>query len=80
MATKHTRRVYPNLRAYLEDLKRNGSNQAEFARRMGMSVGYLSDLKNGLVEPSLSLAKRLSDECGVPMESFLTESQQQAAS
>lgn len=66
-------RIYPDLSAYLDDLARQGGTQAEFADRMGMSKGYLSDLKNRRVRPSLGLAKRLSDECGVPIESFLVE-------
>lgn len=66
-------KIYPHLRAYLDDLGRQGSTQADFAARMEMSEGYLSDLKNGRVRPSLILAKRLSDECGVPIESFLLQ-------
>ena len=66
-------KVYPDLQAFLDDLGRRGVTQAEFAARMEMSEGYLSDLKNRRVRPSLALAKRLSDECGVPMESFLLE-------
>jgi len=65
------RRIYPDLRTYLDDLVRAGSTQSEFAARMDMSRGYLSDLKNGRVRPSLRLAKRLADECGIPIESFL---------
>lgn len=66
-------KIYPNLRAYLEDLVRQGGTQGDFAAEMEMSEGYLSDLKNGLVRPSLRLAKRLSDVCGIPIESFLTD-------
>jgi transcriptional regulator with XRE-family HTH domain len=65
------KRVYPNLKAYLEDLARQGVDQGEFAARFGISEGYLSDLKNGRVSPSLKLAARLSEEVGVPIESFL---------
>lgn len=65
------RRVFPNLRAYLEDQKRHGITQQQFAARMQMSNGYLSDLKQGIVRPSLALAMRLADECGIPIESFL---------
>ena len=64
-------KVYPNLRAYLDDLGRQGITQADFAAKMDMSEGYLSDLKHGRVRPSLALADRLSRECGVPIESFL---------
>lgn len=66
-------RIYPDLQAYLDDLARRGITQTEFAAKMGMSEGYLSDLKNRRVRPSLGLAKRLADECGIPIESFLLE-------
>lgn len=65
------RRVYPDLKAFLEDYARQGGLQSDFAARMGMSEGYLSDLKNGRVRPSLSLAVKLAEEAGVPIESFL---------
>ena len=66
------KRIYPNLAAYLRDLRRAGTTQAEFAARMGISPQHLSDVKNGARGVSLPLAKRLSDECGIPIESFLT--------
>ena len=65
------KRVYPTLMAYLEDLNRQGINQGEFAATLGISEGYLSDLKNGKATPSLSLAQRLSEAAGIPIESFL---------
>lgn len=64
-------RAFPNLRAYLDDMDRRGVSQKDFAADMDMSEGYLSDLKNGRVKPSLTLAKRLADRCNVPIESFL---------
>jgi transcriptional regulator with XRE-family HTH domain len=65
------KRVYPNLKAYLEDLARQGVDQGDFAAQFGISEGYLSDLKNGHVSPSLKLAAKLSEAAGVPIESFL---------
>jgi transcriptional regulator with XRE-family HTH domain len=66
------KRTYPNLRAFLEHLDEQGTTQAEFAAQMKISEAHLSELKNGRTVPSLSLARRLSQECGVPIESFLT--------
>ena len=72
------RKRYPNLKAYLNNLE--GVTQAEFAARMGISPQHLSDIKNGARGASLQVAKRLSDECGVPIESFLLpESSEQAS-
>lgn len=68
---KQRKRPYASLSDYLDDLGRQGKTQADFAAEFGISVGYLSDLKNGKVSPSLKLAKRLSDECNIPVESFI---------
>lgn len=65
------KRIYRDLNAALADFARRGVTQKDFAARLGMSEGYLSDLKNGRVRPSLRLAARLSLEAGVPIESFL---------
>lgn len=73
MARARTRRPYASLSDYLDDWGRAGKTQAEFAADFGISVGFLSDLKNGKAQPSLTLAKRLSDECHVPIEAFIVE-------
>jgi transcriptional regulator with XRE-family HTH domain len=73
------KRRYRNLKAYLADLP-NGMTQADFAARMGISPQHLSDIKNGARGASLQLAKRLADECGVPIESFLVGEQPQSIS
>jgi transcriptional regulator with XRE-family HTH domain len=65
------RKRYPHLKAYLEALSDQGVTQAAFAARVGVSPQHLSDIKNGARGASLSLAKRLADESGVPIESFL---------
>jgi len=72
------KRGYPNLKAYLESLP-DGVTQADFAARMGISPQHLSDIKNGARGASLHLAKRLSDECRVPIESFLISEPQQTS-
>jgi transcriptional regulator with XRE-family HTH domain len=61
-------RTFESLSEYLDHC---GLTQSEFAASFGISVGYLSDLKNGKVGPSLALAKRFRDECHIPIESFL---------
>lgn len=70
---KRRSRVYPSLGAYLDDWGRQGKTQSEFATSFGISMGYLSDLKHGKVGCSLRLAKRLSDECHIPIEAFIAE-------
>ena len=40
---------------------------------LGLSIGYLADLKNGKQTPGFKLAKRLSDDLSIPLESFLEE-------
>jgi transcriptional regulator with XRE-family HTH domain len=67
------RRIYPDLQSYLDDFTAAGGLQSEFAARMGMSEGYLSDIKQRRVRPGFKLAKRLADECNIPLESFLYE-------
>jgi transcriptional regulator with XRE-family HTH domain len=67
------RSLFPSLAAYLDHLDKLGKNQADFAEGFGISVGYLSDLKNGKATPSLALLKRFRDECGIAIDSFLNE-------
>lgn len=67
-----TKRIYSDLKAFLDDLERDGTTQAEFAERVGISAAHLSELKLGRARPSLPLAARLSTECGIPIESFLS--------
>ena len=68
---RHRRQTYNSLSEYLDDWCKVGHTQSEFAAQFGISVGYLSDLKNGRVQPSLGLAKRLAEHCHVPIESFI---------
>lgn len=65
---KRPRATFASLEEYLEHC---GQTQSEFAASFGISVGYLSDLKNGKVMPSTQLLKRFRDECHIPIEAFL---------
>ena len=53
-------------------MNKKGLDHAAMAAFLGISEGYLSDLKNGKRSPSLRMAKRLSGLADVPIESFLT--------
>jgi hypothetical protein len=64
-------RNFASLNDYLVDWGNQGKTQAEFAAHFGISVGYLSDLKNGKVTPSAALMKRFRDECRISVDSFL---------
>lgn len=63
------RRVYANLRAYFAD-KQNPTATA-VADELGISYAFLSQIKWGVREPSLTLALSLSARCNVPLESLI---------
>lgn len=63
------RRTYPNLTSYLEA---EGLTQAELAVKLRRSQAYISKLVNGLQQPSLDEALRISRVCRVPVESLVT--------
>jgi transcriptional regulator with XRE-family HTH domain len=65
---KHT---YPNLKAFVEAMSAKGLDHAAVAAFLGISQGFLSDLKNGKVTPSMRMAGRLSERADVPVDSFL---------
>lgn len=69
MTRKQTR--YPSFTAYVESRVEQGATLKMIAHELGLSVGYLCDLKNGRQTPGFKLAKRLSDNFGIPLESFL---------
>jgi transcriptional regulator with XRE-family HTH domain len=68
MKRKHT---YPSLPAYVRSRQDKGETLQEIADDLGLSIGYLTDLKNLRQTPGFKLAKRLSDSIGIPLESFL---------
>lgn len=57
-----------------------GETQLAFARRVGISPGYLSRLLSGQAIPSLEMAVKLAQEAGVPVESFLPAAPDENAS
>lgn len=67
---RHRRQTYESLGEYLDAWCKLGKTQADFAAQFGISVGYLSDLKNRKVRPSWTLARRLSSECHIPLDSL----------
>jgi len=64
-------RTYPNLTVYLQD---TGATQAELAVKLNRTQAYISKLVNGLIQPPLDEALRISRVCGVPVESLVTRS------
>ena len=65
--------TYPTFRAYVQARSQAGATLLEIAAELDMSVGHLTDIKNGKQSPGFRLAKRLSDTCNVPLESFLEQ-------
>lgn len=65
MATKRHPRPYPNLRAYREA---NGLTQREAAAKFGIKQAHWSKIELGRLRPNNTVAKRLMDEAGVPLE------------
>ena len=63
------RRTYPNLTAFLEG---ENKTQVELAALLGRSQAYISKLVNGLQQPSLDEALRISRKCRIPVESLVT--------
>lgn len=70
MKRKHT---FSSLTAYVEARQEKGDTLQEIAADLGLSIGYLTDLKNLKQTPGFKLAKRLSDSLGIPLESFLEQ-------
>jgi transcriptional regulator with XRE-family HTH domain len=63
------RRIYPNLAAYLDGTKQT---QAQLASRLRKSQAYISKLVNGIQQPPLDEALKISRACGVPVESLVS--------
>ena len=62
-------RTYPNLTAYLEG---TNTTQVELAAKLNRSQAFISKLVNGITQPSLNEALRISRICRVPVESLVT--------
>lgn len=63
------RRVYANLRAYFAD--KQNPTATVIADELGISLPFLSQIKWGTREPSLTLALTISARCNVPLESLI---------
>jgi len=64
------RRVYPNLRAFLEANK--GELLAgDLADELGCSMSEISMIKWGTRQPKLELALKIAERCNVPLESLV---------
>jgi transcriptional regulator with XRE-family HTH domain len=62
------RRVYPNLSAYFRD---SGETLTQVAAELGISLPYMSMIKAGERQPSLSTALKIAARCHVPLESLI---------
>lgn len=70
---RRSRRTFPDLATYFEE---SDDTQAAFAARISKSQPYISKVKTGAMEPSLSDALIIAKEAGIPLES-LTKRQQE---
>jgi transcriptional regulator with XRE-family HTH domain len=50
-----------------------GYTQADFARELGISAGYLSQIEMGLRRPSRELARKMADKFGASLDYLLME-------
>jgi transcriptional regulator with XRE-family HTH domain len=66
------RRIFKDLAAYFEQ---SGDTQAEFAKRLSISQGAISLIRNGKRTPSLRLAQRIAREARIPVESLISENE-----
>lgn len=62
--TPHTTRTWLELRVIRE---KDGHSLTSLAAKVGMSLGYLSDLENGKRDPSAAITKRLAIALNVPV-------------
>lgn len=46
---------------------------ADLAERMRVKPSHLSQIETGIKNPSIRLAARLSEETGIPLESFVPQ-------
>ena len=47
--------------------KRRGLTQGNFCEQIGITQSYLSQVENGVKEPSIDVIKKISDALGTPM-------------
>jgi transcriptional regulator with XRE-family HTH domain len=56
----------------------NRITSTELARRLGISRQFMSELRSGKRTPSLAVAVRIADVCGVPVESWVSPKQRKS--
>lgn len=52
-----------------------GFNQPEFAEKMGVSVGTVTNWEKGRTEPSTSQLRLISELSGIPMDFIFVQSE-----
>jgi transcriptional regulator with XRE-family HTH domain len=62
------KRAYPNLKTWRDD---NRLGQREAAAKLGISQPFYCRLERGVYYPGRKLAKVISGETGVPLETVL---------
>jgi transcriptional regulator with XRE-family HTH domain len=75
--SKIQRRTYPDITSYMEG---TGTTQAQVAAILGRSQPFISKIRRGLTQPSLSEALRISRVLGVPVESLVSHTRNIPAS
>lgn len=64
------KRAYPDLRTWR--LRQDPPlTQRQAARKLGISQAYLSLIETGMQHPRPTLAKKITDATGVPLETLL---------
>lgn len=64
-------RIFKDLASYLAQ---SGETQQAFAARLGLSQGYISQIRQGKRVPSLGIAQRIAEAARIPIESLVAGS------
>lgn len=64
---KRPKRNYPDLKTYFSE---SGDTMTAFAERYRRTIGWVSQVTHGKIEPSIRVALRISRDTGVPLESL----------
>jgi transcriptional regulator with XRE-family HTH domain len=60
--------IHESLKEYLEH---KGMAEKEFAKKLGVSIAYISLLRRGLRRPSAKLARKIEVMTGIPFRRLL---------
>jgi len=60
--------IHESLKEYLEH---NGIAEKDFARKLGISIAYVSMLKSGRRRPGVDLARKIERLTGIPFRRLL---------